>query len=96
MKSLEDLPVYFSTTTWWTPNQIRDSLLLTLNLTRNYIDTLRTLTLEETTRRKLDINNFARCPRCYGYHGQLDNIDSLCENCETLTAPYRYDNNILS
>ncbi len=78
---------------WMTPNQIRDELIASSYWTNpgNFDPKVfQILALRETDRRKV-LPEFVRCSRCYGYHGETNNIDQLCENCENLTAPYRYD-----
>lgn len=84
-------PEHFSSATWKTPSQIADDFLMWPGLTTHLVQVARTLTLAETQRRKTLPDVFVKCPRCYGYHGERANIDSLCEKCEVLTAPARYD-----
>jgi len=81
---------YFDACVWWTPNQIRDSLFLRTDLTTEFIQATRTRAINEQARRK-QAAGFVECPFCKGFHGQLGNIDSLCEQCEANTAPFRYD-----
>lgn len=81
----------FSSRPWWTPNQIRDYLLSWPVPDTERIRHARALATEETERRKQAPGDFIHCPRCYGWHGQILNLDSLCETCEQLTAPVRYD-----
>ena len=87
---------YFQNNTWWTPNQIRDNHIENYyfskkGITTEKVDEFRKMSLTENDRRKTLPKEFVRCNRCYGYHGQLNNIDNLCEKCESQTAPYRYD-----
>lgn len=76
---------------WRTPTQTRDLLIeLSKNLNTKRIKALRELCEKETARRK---NNpkYIQCPLCKGLHGQLNNIDGLCEQHEQQTAPARFD-----
>jgi hypothetical protein len=84
---------YFQATTWWTPNQIRDSFFdyVPWEVTTEFINTSRNLAIAEQARRKSLPAEFVKCPICNGYHGQLNNIDNLCEIHEAATAPLRYD-----
>lgn len=94
MDSLKHLEKRFKDLIWWTPAQIRDSEIEFLNQDEDYktnIQLLRNLCINETERRKNLPKEFVKCPRCYGYHGQLENIDNLCEKCEQQTACFRYD-----
>jgi hypothetical protein len=84
-------PEYFATRGWWTPNQIRDSLAMWPTPTTETVQLYRVLAMNEETRRKSLPEQYVKCPRCYGHHEQLGNIDSLCEKCEAETAPFCYD-----
>lgn len=91
---LPDYPVpsaqYFMERLWWTPAQIRDSLLIRHTLTLEFIHECKVLAIQEQARRKSD-PACVECPRCRGYHGQKDNIEAMCEQCEATTAPFRFD-----
>jgi hypothetical protein len=82
---------FFATTTWWTPNQIRDSFFdCSDSLTTDFINMVRNLAIREQAKRKKS-PDFVECPICKGFHGQITNIDNLCEKHEAETAPLRYD-----
>lgn len=86
---MTDIEYFFAP--WRTPAQTRDLLIeLSVPITTARIQELRALALEETNRRKNN-SNFVECPFCKGYHGQLSNIDNLCEKHESQLAPIRYD-----
>lgn len=90
----ESTPEYFQFCDWETPVQTRDkmiSLILSKDLTSKELNKLKGLELQETDRRKKFPELFVKCPVCYGYHGQLGNIDNLCEKHEAQFAPFRYD-----
>lgn len=77
---------------WRTPAQTRDLLLeLEPNLTTERIQKLRSLCINAETMRKQDTQQFVMCPHCKGWHGQLSNVDALCEKHEAQLAPLRFD-----
>jgi antirestriction protein len=77
---------------WRTPPQTRDLLIeMCSPITTDDVQRLRSMAQKETDRRKQLPNLYVKCPLCYEYHGQLTNIDSLCERDERETAPMRYD-----
>ncbi len=83
---------YFAEAIWWTPNQIRDSFLdFNRDLSLDFIQVLRVLALDEQKRRKSLPGEFVECSFCKGYHGQMNNVDNLCEIHEAQLAPLRYD-----
>lgn len=82
---------YFQSLPTDTPNQIRDVILSCNGLSTEFVQSVANMARQETERRKSMPETFIRCLRCYGYHGQLNNIDGLCERCECQTAPFRYD-----
>ena len=85
-------PEYFANAVWWTPNQIRDSFFdYSTEITTAYVQELKVLALNEQARRKQLPLEFIECPFCKGYHGQLANIDNLCEIHEAQFAAARYD-----
>lgn len=65
-----------------TPNQIRDGYLIGPTLTSSNVQHLRHLALEEDLRRSKLTELYCKCPRCYGWHSQKNNVEFLCENCE--------------
>ena len=92
----KDYSKYFKSNTWWTPNQIRDNeveffYFKNKGISTEKVDEFRKMAMTENDRRKTLPSEFIRCCRCYGYHGQLSNIDGLCEKCESTTAPFRFD-----
>lgn len=87
----EATPEHFAAAPWKTPSQIADDFLRWPDLTACLVQTVRTLALAETQRRKKLPGIFVKCQRCYGYHDGRENINQLCEKCEQFTAPFRYD-----
>jgi hypothetical protein len=87
-------PDYFSERGWWTPNQIRDYLLFYPIPTTEQVQAYKVMAINEQARRKALKELYVECPRCKGYHEQLNNIDKLCEICEQFTAPSRYDSKL--
>jgi hypothetical protein len=85
-------PEYFQERGWWTPAQIRDSLLdFNLKLTTDVVEQVKLLAQHENERRKKLPDQYIQCPHCKGFHEQLKNIDGLCEKHEAQLAPFRYD-----
>ena len=79
---------------WRTPQQTRDLLIeLSDPVTTKRMRELRTLCHQEIEKRK-DNPLFVECPCCKNKHGQLTNIDNLCEKHEAQLAPLRYDTQI--
>jgi hypothetical protein len=76
---------------WRTPQQSRDLLIeLDHHITIERIQELRSLCEKHVKLRK-DNPLFVVCPLCKNAHGQLSNVDNLCEKHEAQTAPMRYD-----
>lgn len=79
---------------WRTAVQTRDLLIDMLNpekLTTENIECLRLYAKQVILERKNKPESFVKCPVCGDYHGQLNNIDNLCERDESSRAPFRYD-----
>jgi hypothetical protein len=80
---------------WRTQAQTRDLLIDMLrpeHLTTEYVECLRLYGKEVTADRKNKPNSFVKCTVCGEYHGQMNNVDNLCEVHEAFMAPFRYDN----
>lgn len=78
---------------WRTAVQTRDLLIDMLrpeSLTTENIECLRLYAKQVILERK-NSSDFVKCPVCGDYHGQLSNIDNLCERDEAARAPLRYD-----
>jgi len=96
----EGLSGYFSKRGWWTPNHLPDNLITAWfgvfgvddGDSKPALHLFKVEALAEQENRKNA--GMTKCPRCYGYHEQSGNVDSLCEICEVSTAPFRYDNNL--
>jgi hypothetical protein len=55
------------------------------------LNTLKKYCLAEQARRKVLPTEFVECPRCRGYHGELNNNDNLCESCEQIVHIMQWD-----
>ena len=87
-------PEYFSDDKrgYATPSQIRDlNIDVVHNIMGELFTELKNMATEENKRRKSLPEKYIECKHCKGFHDQLKNIDGLCEKCEAITAPYRYD-----
>ena len=89
-------PEFFADRGWMTPSTIFGELLVYPVPRTVEVQHLKHLALGETERRKNLPDTYVKCPRCYGYHDQMLNIDKLCERCEAHIAPYRYDRRLTS
>lgn len=64
-----------------TPNQARDALLETGQVTSQSVRLALRLGRECTEQRKAD-ETYLRCPRCYGYHPVRSSFDNPCDSCQ--------------
>ena len=83
-----------------TPNQLRDReisssahILLGSDPKQatDYLNNLRRRAREEDERRSQDSEHYVKCPRCWGYHSQVNHYEGICHTCRLILLDHFAD-----